>query len=125
MLAQKLRQMRDNCGMTSKELAEKSGVPLGTVNRLLSSGNESGSIQTVYDLVKAMDGSLDELMGISPPETAAKDEQNLLGESKELLSECTIALQEANRKNRRDWIWKTLLFLSVLANIVFLLMRII
>jgi transcriptional regulator with XRE-family HTH domain len=124
MLAQKLRQMRDNCGMTSKELAEKSGVPLGTVNRLLSSGNESGGIQTVYELVKAMGGSLDELMGISPSETAAADEQKLNGEGKELLSECTIALQEANRKSHRDWIWKTILFLSVLANIVLLLMRI-
>lgn len=81
MLAQKLRQMRDDCGLTNKELSERSGVPASSVSRILSNEAESANFQNVCAMVKAMGGSMDELMGISSLETAA-DKQKFNGEAK-------------------------------------------
>lgn len=56
--------MKEKCGMSNKELAERSGVSLPTVNRIMSGQTDVPNYQTVCDLVMAMGGSLDELAGI-------------------------------------------------------------
>lgn len=56
--------MKEKCGMSNKELAERSGVSLPTVNRIMSGQTDVPNYQTVCDLVMAMGGSLDEMAGI-------------------------------------------------------------
>ena len=61
----KLIEFKENCGLTNNEISEKSGVPLGTVNRIMSGQSEASSFNAIAAIVKAMDGSLDELAGIT------------------------------------------------------------
>lgn len=65
MIAVQLRELRDERGLTNKELADLSGVSLATVNRIMNGQTDAPSYQTICDLVMAMGGSLDELAGIS------------------------------------------------------------
>lgn len=64
MIRTQLREMKEQCGLNNKELADRSGVSLPTVNRIMSGETDSPGYQTVCDLVMAMGGSLDELAGI-------------------------------------------------------------
>ena len=61
----KLIEFKENCGLTNNEISEKSGVPLGTVNRIMSGQSEASSFNAIAAIVKAMGGSLDELAGIT------------------------------------------------------------
>ena len=47
--------------MTAQQIADKSGVPVATVNRVLQGLTENPGFDTVCKLVKAMGGSLNDL----------------------------------------------------------------
>ena len=82
MLATQLKLMKEKRGLTNQQLADLSGVPVGTVNRILSGQTDNPSFQTICDLVLAMDGSLDELAGIEKapegPEAKTRASQDLI-----------------------------------------------
>lgn len=61
LLYEHLRAMKDASGMTAQQIADKSGVPVATVNRVLQGLTENPGFDTVYKLVKAMGGSLNDL----------------------------------------------------------------
>ena len=77
MLATQLKLLKEKRKLTTQQLSDLSGVPVGTINRILSGQTDNPSFQTVCDLVMAMDGSLDELVGIQaetpPAEKKAKN----------------------------------------------------
>ena len=62
MLATQLKLLKEKRKLTTQQLSDLSGVPVGTINRILSGQTDNPSFQTVCDLVMAMDGSLDELV---------------------------------------------------------------
>lgn len=64
MIRVQLREMKEKSGLSNKELAERSGISLPTVNRIMSGQTDIPNYQTVCDLVMAMGGSMDELAGI-------------------------------------------------------------
>ena len=68
MLSTQLKELKDKRKLTNQQLADLSGVPVGTINRILSGQTDNPSFQTVCDIVMAMNGSLDELAGIKEPE---------------------------------------------------------
>lgn len=68
MISTQLKELKDKRKLTNQQLAELSGVPVGTINRILSGQTDNPSFQTVCDIVMAMDGSLDELAGIKEAE---------------------------------------------------------
>lgn len=59
MLYESLRAMKGN--MTAQQIADKSGVPVATVNRVLQGLTENPGFDTVCKIVKAMGGSLNDL----------------------------------------------------------------
>ena len=61
LLYEHLRAMKDASNMTAQQIADKSSVPVATVNRLLQGLTENPGFDTVYKLVKAMGGSLNDL----------------------------------------------------------------
>ena len=65
MITAKLKEMRDERKLTNKDLSQISGVPLSTGNRIMSGRTDTPYFQNVYDLVRAMGGSLDQLTGIA------------------------------------------------------------
>ena len=74
MLATQLKLLKEKRGLTNQQLADLSGVPAGTVNRILSGQTDNPSFQTICDLVLAMDGSLDELAGIEKAKARASQD---------------------------------------------------
>lgn len=61
LLYEHLRAMKDASNMTAQQIADKSSVPVATVNRVLQGLTENPGVDTVYKLVKAMGGSLNDL----------------------------------------------------------------
>lgn len=59
LLYEHLRAMKGD--MTAQQIADKSGVPVATVNRVLQGLTENPGFDTVCKLVKAMGGSLNDL----------------------------------------------------------------
>lgn len=74
MLADYLRMLKDKKNVTNQELSDLSGVPIGTINRIMARQTDNPSFQTVCDIVIALDGSLDDLAGIKT--TAEKESHN-------------------------------------------------
>lgn len=97
MLSTQLKLLKEKRKLTTQQLSDLSGVPVGTINRILSGQTDNPSFQTVCDLVMAMDGSLDEIVGIKDlPEAGA--------EKKARASEEILALYEAMIASKNQWI---------------------
>lgn len=77
MVSQFLRELKAEKKLTTQQIADRSRVPLSTVSRVLSGPTDNPSFATICAIVKAMDGSLDELAGIKPniPEPIQKAEE--------------------------------------------------
>lgn len=55
----KLQELKHRSNMTNQQIADKSNVPLSTVNRIMAGQTDNPSFLNVCDMVKAMGGSLD------------------------------------------------------------------
>ena len=53
---ERLRMLKDKSGMTTKEIAEKSGVPESTITRIFSGKTPNPTIISVMDIIRAMGG---------------------------------------------------------------------
>ena len=96
MLSTQLKLLKEKRKLTNQQLSDLSGVPVGTINRILSGQTDNPSFQAVCDMVMAMDGSLDELVGIKE-ETPTEEQRDRA--SKELL-----ALYESMIASKNTWI---------------------
>lgn len=74
MYIEKLKALKAAKNFTLQRLADESGIPQSTVSRILSGQTDNPSFQTIATLVKAMDGSLDDLAGIPRKETGCNAE---------------------------------------------------
>ena len=68
MILDTIRAEKDRQGLTNEQLANRSGVPIGTVNRLLSGKTTSPSYINVAALARALGVSMDDAEGITRPE---------------------------------------------------------
>lgn len=60
-----LRQLKEARGYTQQQIADESGVPIGTIGKYFSAlDDESASYEIIRKLVVCLGGSLDELAGI-------------------------------------------------------------
>ena len=109
MLATQLKLLKEKRGLTNQQLADLSGVPVGTVNRILSGQTDNPSFQTICDLVLAMDGSLDELAGIEKEPDPA--------EAKGKVSHDLIHLYEKMIDHKNHWIHRLFVLSCLLASI--------
>jgi len=80
-ISNQLKLLKEKRHLTNQQLSDLSGVPIGTVNRILSGQTDNPSFQAVCDMVMAMDGSLDEMVGIKE-EPSASDKKSA---SKEII----------------------------------------
>ena len=67
MLSSYLNRLKSEHDVTNQEWSNLSGIPKGTIDRLLSRETTSCNLDTAAALVKALGGSLDEAMGIEHP----------------------------------------------------------
>lgn len=63
MIAGKIKEMKIRSGMTNQQVADKSGVPIGTVNRVMADQVQNPNFETISAIVMALGGSIDEVVG--------------------------------------------------------------
>lgn len=77
---ERVKQMKDEKRMTTNELAARAGVPVGTLNKLLTGVTEEPRLSVAVALAEALDASLDLLCGTSAAARIclARDEERLV-----------------------------------------------
>lgn len=73
MILDLIRAEKDNRNLTNDQLSKLSGVPVGTINRVLSGKTTSPNYITVVALCRALDISIDEAEGITQPPPSAEE----------------------------------------------------
>ena len=68
-IVETLKNMKSEQNLTLQQISSASGVPLSTVNRILSGQTENPSFRDVAAIVAAMDGSLDAITGLQKSES--------------------------------------------------------
>lgn len=96
MISAQLKHLKDLRKLTNQQVSDLSGVPIGTINRIMSGQTDNPSFQTVCDIVMAMDGSLDELVGIK--------EATAVSQEKKLANNELIHLYESMLENKEKWL---------------------
>ena len=112
MLHVQLKLLKEQRKLTNQQLADLSGVPIGTINRIMSGQTDNPSFQTVCDMVIAMDGSLDELAGIREPTPEKEHVSN-----KEI-----IKLYQMMIKNKDMWIHRFFICCCILTLVLIFIM---
>ena len=59
-----LKELKESCKLTTKQISNLSGVPESTISRILSGQTDNPTFDSVCAIVKAMGGSLDKLTEI-------------------------------------------------------------
>ena len=79
MLLEKLKELKKESDMTLEEIAEERKTPLSTVKHIFS-GKCEPLASTLYRIVKAMNGSLDDILAdtniVLSPKTLAEVQEN-------------------------------------------------
>lgn len=68
-LEERIKELKKQKNMTSEELAKQSGVPLGTLNKILNGTTKDPKVETLKALCPVLGCTLDELLGPQEPET--------------------------------------------------------
>lgn len=105
-----LMSLKKKSGLSNEQIAEVSGVPESTVTRIFNKRTDNPSFQTIVDIVKALEGSLDLMEGIRKEENEVSTEN----ESKLIL------LYQEIIHNKEKWI-KLLVTLLVIILFIFML----
>lgn len=73
MWLEKLKEFKQKSGLTSKQIAEKVGMPEKTVARIFAGETTRPYMDTLYDIVTALGGSLDDLFAEGKARLASDD----------------------------------------------------
>jgi repressor LexA len=65
-LARKVAALKESAGFKTETLAEASGVPEGTINKILNGETTNPTARTLRNLAAALDTTLDHLLGDAP-----------------------------------------------------------
>lgn len=102
-----LRELKARAGdPTNAEIAEKSGVPESTVAKMMSGTVDNPRFQSVVDVVMALGGSLDELVGIvsaqpDPPEPAPAEIAAPVDEHRQYIEKLQQIADESQAREER------------------------
>lgn len=78
MVLKNLLALKEARKLTNQQIADLSGVPLSTVTRIFNGQTDNPSFQTITDIVTALGGSLDEIMGLTKPEVPQETDKLIL-----------------------------------------------
>jgi len=102
MGVEKINLIRKEKGLTTKQLSERSGVPLGTLNKILSGTTKDPKLETLKAIVKVLECSLDDLNDIN---TSLKSHSKVIitDDEKEILKKYR-QLTDMLKEDIRDYI---------------------
>lgn len=66
MVSAYLTALKNDKNLSIKEISNLSGIPTSTLLKIFDGSTSDPRIGTVYQVVKSMGGSIDEMMGIKP-----------------------------------------------------------
>ena len=66
-----IKKRKKEQGLTNDTLAEKSGIAIGTLNKLLSGASQDPKLSTLLPLANALGCTLDEMLGMTKEERPA------------------------------------------------------
>ena len=101
MLSTQLKLLKEKRKLTNQQLSDLSGVPVGTINRILSGQTDNPSFQTVCDMVMAME--------IPQAEKKARASQEIL------------SLYEAMIESKNKWLHRLFVCCCVLTLVLIFL----
>ena len=104
MLYKALRELKEEKNLSTNQIAARSGIPASTISRILSGQTDSPNILTIAAIVNAMEGSLDELVGIKEPVPHNAEELRELREDNKSL-QAELKLCKGEIKRARKWIF--------------------
>ena len=97
-ICDRLNAIKQKSGLTLTAWAERSGVPVSTISRILSGATENPGLQTVVDLVAAAEAPLsDVLPDLLPPPDSAPAAPSVAAR---LRSRCAVRRRPARGKGR-------------------------
>lgn len=108
MIHEYLQRLKDKRKLTNQQLADLSGVPISSVQRILAGQTDNPSYQSICDLTVALGGSMDELAGIK----AASEEKVVENAAMYKLMEKTIA-------DKDKWIMRLFIVCCIVVGVVF------
>ena len=73
-----ISQKRKQAGLTIDELAERSGVPKGTLNKIINGYTRDPQIETVKSIARALDCTLEDFDDSPRVRTLSTDEYDLI-----------------------------------------------
>ena len=108
-LSYNLKDLKEKSGLTTLQISELSGVPESTVKRILSGATDNPSFSNVADIVLALGGSLDELVGIKVPE----DGKGNISVTRELIESYKRLASDKDRQilHKDKWLHKLFIIL--------------
>lgn len=109
MWLEKLKELKKESGMSTKQIADKMNMSEKTVTRILSGETDRPYMDTLYDIVTALGGSLDDLFAEGKARLASGDlivlqndvdrlttENNMLGAEIAVLKDKVVSLSSEN-----------------------------
>lgn len=85
---EKIAEYKKKLGLTTEELSEKSGVPLGTLNKILSGATKDPKLETLKSIAHVLGLSLDDFddreKKVVPEPTYADVERLVAGNGKQM-----------------------------------------
>lgn len=94
-LSEYLNRLKDERNLTLAQIADISGVPAGTVQRIMSGSTENPAFQAVVEVIKALGGSVDEYAGISKAQPSGKRDTEF---EDKIIGIYTKVIKDKNRK---------------------------
>lgn len=95
---EKISQYKKKLGLTTEELSEKSGVPIGTLNKILSGATKDPKLETLKSIAKVLGLSLNDFDDDLPQTLAAHFEGDEYTEEELDKIKEFAAFVKANRK---------------------------
>lgn len=86
---EKIAEYKKKLGLTTEELSEKSGVPLGTLNKILSGATKDPKLETLKSIAHVLGLSLDDFDDREKkvvPETTYADVERLVARNGKQMS---------------------------------------
>ena len=110
-ISSRLKAVKEKRNMSNQQLSELSGVPLGTINRIMSGETDNPTWKNVVDIANALGVSLDTLAGI---------DVDIVQEDK--ISKKLIDTYERMIDSKNRWISRLFICLILLISIVLIIL---
>ena len=89
-----LKDLKKSTGMSSKQIAEKTGLPERTVARIFSGDTDSPYVDTLHRIVTTLGGSLDDILADTKVVVGTKTTVTLQTEVDDVTKERDLATAE-------------------------------